>query len=165
MPIYMQYDGIDGDVTATGHEKWIELTSLQWHVGRSINMPIGSDKDRESSAPSVGELVITKESDCASTKLLSSALEGEGKTVKIDVVKTDAGKLEPYMQYTLEDTLISSYSVSAARHSSNGSGERPMESISLNFTKVEFKFTGMSDVNATGSPDTVGYDLGKGQKT
>ncbi len=25
-PIFMKYDGIDGDVTAAGHEKWIELS-------------------------------------------------------------------------------------------------------------------------------------------
>ena len=25
-PIYMNYEGIEGDVTAAGHEKWIELS-------------------------------------------------------------------------------------------------------------------------------------------
>ena len=28
-PIYMKYDGVDGSVSAAGHEKWIELTSVQ----------------------------------------------------------------------------------------------------------------------------------------
>ena len=30
MPIYMNYDGIPGDVTSAGHEQWIELSSFQW---------------------------------------------------------------------------------------------------------------------------------------
>src|SRR5262249_52981798 len=83
MPIYMEYDGgsIAGDATAEGHEKWIELNSLQWGVGRGISSPTGGSADRESSAPSVSEIVVTKPTDIASVKLLNEALQGEGKTV------------------------------------------------------------------------------------
>ncbi len=28
--IYMKYEGIAGEATTAGHEKWIELTSVQW---------------------------------------------------------------------------------------------------------------------------------------
>ena len=34
--IYMKYGDIDGAVTTTGFEKWIELSSFQWGVGRGI---------------------------------------------------------------------------------------------------------------------------------
>ena len=30
MPIFMNYDGIPGDVTTGGHEKWIELPAGSW---------------------------------------------------------------------------------------------------------------------------------------
>ncbi|HYH66977.1 MAG TPA: type VI secretion system tube protein Hcp [Urbifossiella sp.] len=45
MPIYMQYDSgkIKGDVTAKGHEDWIELASFGWGVGRGIS-PNYSDR-------------------------------------------------------------------------------------------------------------------------
>ena len=36
MPIYMKYDGINGEVTAAGHEKWIELGGVTWGVGLSL---------------------------------------------------------------------------------------------------------------------------------
>ena len=36
MAIYMKWDGIDGAVTTQGFEKWIELSSFQWGVGRAI---------------------------------------------------------------------------------------------------------------------------------
>lgn len=154
MPIYMNYDSlaITGDVTAEGHETWIELNSLQWGVGRGISSPTGGSADRESSAPSVSEIVCTKHTDSASVKLLDESLQGEGKTVIIDFVKTDKGKLEVYMTYTLTNTMISGYSLSSG-------GDRPSESLSLNFTKVEFKNTPMKSANETGSPETVTYDL------
>src|SRR5258706_6606126 len=40
-PIYMQYEGIKGDVTAKGHEGWVELSSFQWGIGRGITSPTG----------------------------------------------------------------------------------------------------------------------------
>jgi len=154
MPIYMKYDdlAIKGDVTEEKHKDWIELNSLQWGVGRGISSPTGGSGDRESSAPSISEIVVTKPSDIASPKLLNEILQGEGKTVVIDFCKTDKGNLEVYMSYTLTNTMLSGYSVSSG-------GDRPSESLSLNFTAIDPTNTPMGTDNATASPETVGYDL------
>jgi len=152
MPIYMNYNNIAGDVTASGHEGWIELNSFQWGVGRGISSPTGASADRESSAPSVSEITVTKATDVASTKLLDEAYEGEGQKVTIDFCKTDKGNLEKYLTIELEDCMISGYSVSSG-------GDRPSETLSLNFTKVAVTNVGMTDTNAQGGNDTITYDL------
>ena len=66
MPIFMHYDGIDGNVTAKGYEKWIEVQSFQFGSGRGISTPTGGSENREASAPSVSEVVVTKLMDKAS---------------------------------------------------------------------------------------------------
>jgi type VI secretion system secreted protein Hcp len=152
MPIYMNYNNIPGDVTADGHVGQIELSSFQWGVGRGISSPTGASADRESSAPSVSEITVTKATDVASTKLLNEAYQGEGVDVTIDFCKTDKGNLEVYMTYKLSDCMISGYSLSSG-------GDRPSESLSLNFTKIEYKNIGMTDTNAAASPDAVTYDV------
>lgn len=152
MPIYMKYDTIKGDVTAEGHADWIECNSFQWGVGRGISSPTGSSADREASAPSVSEITVTKNQDMATVKMLDAAFQGEGVTVTIDFTKTDKGKLETYLAYTLTNTMISGYSLSSG-------GDRPSESLSLNFTKVECKLTSMTATNADGTPENVTYDL------
>ena len=152
MPIYMNYNNLPGDVTADGHAGWIELNSFSWGVGRGISSPTGSSADRESSAPSVSEITVTKLTDVTSTKVLNEAYQGEGVKVVIDFCKTDKGSLEVYMQYTLDDVLVSGYSLSSG-------GDRPTESLSFNFTKIEFKNINMTDKNETASPDTITYDL------
>lgn len=154
MPIYMNYDSlaIKGDVTEEGHKNWIELHSFQWGVGRGISSPTGASADRESSAPSVSEITVTKTTDAASVKILNEALQGEGKTVIIDFTKTDKGKLEVYQTFTLTNTMISGYSMSSG-------GDQPNESLSLNFTKVEFKYVPRKPEGGAGSPETVTYDL------
>lgn len=156
MPIYMNYDGIQGDVTESGHTKWIEVSSFQWGVGRGISSPVGGSEDRESSAPSVSEVTVTKDNDVASVKLLNEALQGEGKTVKFDFCRTEKSKLQVYLQLTLTNAMVSGFSTSSG-------GDRPTESVSLNFTKVEYKVTPMAAAGDPGNPATVTYDLGLAQ--
>ena len=90
----------------------------------------------------MSEVVVTKATDVSSTKMLNEAYQGEGQKVQIDFCKTDKGKLEVYLTLNLENCMISGYSVS-------GGGDRPSESLSLNFTKIEFKNTGMGAARAT----------------
>ena len=61
----------------------------------------------------------------------------EGVTAQIDFCKTDKGKLELYVSYLLENCMISSLSV-------NSGGDRPQESLTLNFTKIESRITPMN---------------------
>jgi type VI secretion system secreted protein Hcp len=154
MPIYMSYDSVPGDVTESGHTKWIEVNSFQWGVGRGISSPVGGSEDRESSAPSISEVVVTKDNDSASVKLLDEAYQGEGKTVKFDFCRTEKSKLQVYLQVTLTNTMISGFSMSSG-------GDRPSESVSLNFTKIEYKVTPMGAAGAAGNAAVTTYDLSK----
>ena len=128
MAIYLHVDGLEGDVTAAGHEGWIECESLQWGVGRGITTPTGSSQERESAAPSVSEVSIVKIMDKCTPKLFEQACVGTAKLVKIDLVQTGA-QLDTYMSYELENSLISGYSVSTG-------GDRPAENLSLNFSSI-----------------------------
>ena len=131
MPIYVQYGTLKGDVTAEGHVGWIEVNSFQWGVGRGISSPTGGSSDREASAPSVSEVVVTKPTDIATVSILSESLEGEGQDVTIDFCKTDKGALNVYLSFTMNNTMVSGFSMSSS------GGDRPQESISLNFTKIQ----------------------------
>lgn len=156
MAIYVKYDGIDGDATHKGHEKWFDVGSLQFGVGRGISTPTGSAANRESSQASVSEVTITRMLDASSPKIFTEAATGKtGKKVVIDLVTTgDPG--DTYMTYTLTNTLISGYSVSTG-------GDRPSESISLNFTKMEHKFIPFDEDNNPKSPIISSYDLATGK--
>jgi len=151
-PIFMQYQGVTGDVTSSScnSKNSIELSSFQWGVGRGISSPTGGSADREASAPSVSEIVITKDQDKSSVKLVQQALNGDGKTVKIDFCKTGGDNLPPYLEFNLQNTLISKYNISSG-------GDRPTESISLNFVKISMTVFEKGP-NGT-SIGTVSFDL------
>lgn len=141
MPLYMGVfqkpnvldTSFKGDVKAKGYEGWIELQSAQVGASRSITNATGRGSGREASAPSVQEIVATKFQDSVSTAIFKEALSGSGKLIVIAFVKDDG---TAYLRIVLQDTLISSYSVSG--HGSEGHG-KPIESFSLNFTKVTFE--------------------------
>jgi type VI secretion system secreted protein Hcp len=73
-------------------------------------------------------------------------------TVKIDFVLTGTTQLVPYYQFELTNVLISGFSM-------DSSGNRPIEMLSLNFTKVQFTDFEVTDKNDPGAPFRTGYDL------
>jgi type VI secretion system secreted protein Hcp len=156
MPIYLQYASVKGDVTAEGHVGWIEVNSFQWGVGRGISSPTGGSSDREASAPSVSEIVVTKPTDMSTVDLLGHALEGEGEDVTLDFCKTDKGALNVYLSFTLNNTMVSGFSI-------NTGGDRPQESISFSFTKIQLRDVSLGSKNEDGAPGTIGYDVGAGK--
>ena len=60
------------------------------------------------------------------------------------------------MSYELTNTLVSSYSCSSG-------GDKPMESVSLNFTKFEYKYI-TRDAKGSPTPKTASYDLATAKK-
>ena len=156
MPIYLSFGSIQGDVTATGHVGWIELNSMQWGVGRGVSSPTGSSADRESSAPSVSEITVTKDNDTSSDGILTEAFTGDGggngAAVTIDLCRTQSGQLVVFQSVVVNNVIISGYSTSSG-------GDRPSESLSLNFTKIAVTNTPMKPDGTTGSPSTTTYDL------
>ena len=154
MAIYLEYEGIKGNVTADGYKDHIAVESVQFGVGRGISMEAGNLSNRESTRPSLSEITLTKAADNSVTAIFKEAVTGSaGKKVVIKFVRTGADKVQEYMDYTLENCLVSSYSMSASAE-----GE-PMESISLSYSKIMINYSDFDKTNKSGSPQRVGYDL------
>jgi len=132
MAIFMKFGDKKGDVDTKEYKEWIMLHSFQFGSGRGIGSATASGANRQGSHASVSEVTITKQLDPASLHLLRDSLDGPLKT-KVDFAFTRADQdNSEYFHITLTDTGVSGYSLSSG-------GDRPSESISLNFAKVEFK--------------------------
>ncbi len=134
MPIYMKYEGIEGSATGK-HNGWIELESAQLGANTGGG---GVGKMH------LSEIVITKYQDSASSHLFREVLSGAGKKVTIDFVKADG---IVYMKVELEGTLISNYNISGHGGDSH---DRPMETLSLNFTKITYTVTAADSKSSQG---------------
>jgi type VI secretion system secreted protein Hcp len=160
MAIFMEYQGIPGDSTAASHTAWITLNSVQFGVGRGISTPVGSAENREASTCSVSEITVTKLLDAGSGPLWQELVKNtDGKDVTIDFTSTSGGADNTFMYVKLTNTLVSGMSFSSG-------GDRPSESVSLNFTKIETKYLeqAFTGTDATGG-SVITYDLALSKAT
>lgn len=154
MAIYIEYTGIDGNVTADGFANHIKALSLSFGVGRGISMEPGNMANREATRPSISEINFTKLADNSTSSLFKESVSGAaGKTVKIKFVQTGADSVTVFMDYELQDCLVSSYSISADGESD------PVEAISLSFSKIMVNYHDFDKNNTGKSPARVGYNL------
>ena len=154
MAVYMEYEGIKGNCTADGYADHIVVHSFSFGVGRGISMEAGNMSNREASRPQLSEINITKLADNSATALFKEAVTGaSGKKVVIKFVQTGADSVQEFMDYTLEDVLVSGYSVSA-----DSEGD-PMETISLSYSKIMVNYADFDKSNKSTSPQRDGYDL------
>lgn len=162
MSAYMKIDGIDGNVTASGLEKTIELTSAHFNVKRNMNTKPGAVADREGTKPSVSEFTVTKQVDSASPYLFKDAAVGTTiPTVEVKFVNT--GKtLAEYHTVILKNVLVSGYEL---QHDERGpsteesANRKPSEKVTFNYSHIEVKSTPYSKDHKAGSPVSTGYNL------
>lgn len=149
---------IKGDSTVASHENWITCDSLQFGVGRAITTS-GGGQDRETSNPSFSEVTITKSMDKASTELMMQAACGKslGKA-EIHFIQTGGAdvKGQVYLKVELGEAIVSSYSMSSG-------GERPSESVSINFTTYAQQYTVFKDGKAVEAGELKGWSLEKNE--
>jgi type VI secretion system secreted protein Hcp len=154
MAIYAEWEDFKGSVTTQDFEGMSELSSFQLGVSRNISTASGGSTLRESSNPSVSEASVTKLADAASPELCNYALTGKlDKKVTIHFTTTTEGKVTEFLKHELENVGFSHFHISSG-------GDLPMESISLNFTKITSTYTPM-DPSVSGQNKVVSHDLTK----
>ena len=139
---------IKGTSTVDGHKDWITIDAIQMGVGRAISTS-GGGADRDTSNPSFSEISMTKVTDLASADLFMQAVCGKRLgDAEIHFIQTGGPdkKQQVFLKLILGSAIISSYSASS-------NGERPSETISINFTTISYEFDSFTgDTVITGTP-------------
>ncbi len=152
MAIFMKFGDKKGDVDTTQYKEWIMCSSFQFGSGRGIGSATASGGNRQGSHASVSEITVSKNLDPSSLHLWRDSLDGKLNTeVHFAFTRADQDNSE-YLHVTLSDTGVSGFSISSG-------GDRPSESISLNFAKIEFKDVTVDKDGAAASNLVVKYNL------
>jgi type VI secretion system secreted protein Hcp len=150
MAIFLKLDKAKGSATDAKFKDQIALQSFQWGAGVGVSNAHAGD--RTTSTPSVSEIVVTKQTDKSSELLFKSLLKGEslGKGT-ISFAAATKGEAVAYATIDIEEVIVSGFSLSSG-------GEPPVESVSLNFIKFDWSFTGR-DEKQGGSATHLIYDI------
>lgn len=112
----------------------IEVSSVQLGVGRGIGAPTGASFKREATVPDISEIIITRQMDKYSALFFQESVSGKGRSMTIYLTHGSGKTASTYLTVKLENAFVSGYSVSSG-------GDRPTEAITLNFTKIEYKYS------------------------
>ena len=150
--MFLKIEGVDGESKDKTHGKEIDILSLSWSGA------LQSAKASTTGRGSLDVFAVTKSIDKATTKLVEALLTGQHIAEAKIVVRSAGGNPVEYLKYTLKDIMVSIYSTGGS------SGEdRPTESVSFSYGKVEVEYT---ELNPDGTPKQVivqGWDAAKKQ--
>ncbi|NWA24994.1 type VI secretion system tube protein Hcp [Pseudomonas gingeri] len=133
---------IKGDSLLEGYADKIEVMSYSHNVAMQVTNDV-SNSERTSGKPHIGEFTLTKFIDSATPSINEYCCSGKPiAEVKVTVGRNAAessGQLMPFIIYTLSNVVVSNVSVSG------GAGGKPVETLSLNFTKIKWELTAQKD--------------------
>jgi len=129
---FLEISGIKGESTDKDHKEWIEILSYNWGVSQMASSTASSAGGGSTQRADFQDLSVVKELD-SSTPLLSKACWGGQHIdkVKLQLNRAAGDKREPYMEYEMENVIISSVSVGG------GGGGVPTESLTFNYGKLK----------------------------
>lgn len=133
--IAMKFDTeIKGSSKADNHTDWIDILSISFGTGRGVSYKSGG-ADRTTSLADFQDITMSRMVDIASADLFAQSIYGEslGKAT-IDFIRSDGDSPAIYMQLILHEPIITAYNVSG------GSDSSPIESLTINFTKISLEY-------------------------
>lgn len=149
-------DTIKGDSTLEGYIDKIEVMSYSHNVAMQVTNDV-SNKERTSGRPHIGEFTITKFLDGSTPTVNEYCCAGKSIATAIITVGRnsgeDDGKTMPLIVYTLSNVVISNVSISG------GAGGKPVETLSLNFTKIKWELTSQKDDGTKEGTAATTWDL------
>lgn len=155
MSIHLLIDGVRGESADANHAGWMDIQSLKWGTRRRITSHTSTRYDRESANAEISHLFITRHMDSATPALVIEACCGRGKTMRMHLTKTGAGRgADVYAEYTLRHALVSRYSVRV-----RGRGNaRPLEHMIISFTGMEMRYLPYDEDGLPAAPLVQGFD-------
>lgn len=150
---FLKIEGVEGESPDHKHKNEIQVESFSWGETNQATMAYGGGGG--AGKVQFQDFHFLMKVCKASPKLFVKCATGEH-IKKAELVARKAGKeQQEFLKVTFEDLVVSSYQTS-------GDGKHdviPMDSITLNFAKVEIEYKEQKADGSLGPPQKAGYDL------
>jgi type VI secretion system secreted protein Hcp len=131
---FLKIEGIKGESADTDHKEWILIESFSWGMTQTGATSGGGGGG--AGKVSVHDISITKSVDKSSPLLMLQCCTGQHipEALLSYTKETPRGPVE-YLKIKLNDILVSGY-----KFHGGGNDAMPVDSLSLNFTKIEMTY-------------------------
>ncbi len=147
---FLKIDGIPGESQDSKHKDEIQLMSWSWGETQTGTMAFGGGGG--AGKVNMHDFTFVMSVNKASPKLLLACANGEH-IKNATLVARKAGKQQQeYLTIKFTDLLVSAFQT-------GGSGDVPTDSISLNYSKIEYEYKEQNIDGTLKGPVKVYYDL------
>jgi type VI secretion system secreted protein Hcp len=144
--IYLKIDGVDGESQDSNHKNEIEILSWSWGETNKGTAATGGGMGHGKVA--MQDVIFVKGIDKASAKLMLACASGQHIKSAVLTCRKAGKEQQEYLKLSFSDVLVSSFQ-NATSYSFSGSGDQspvpseaasPVETFSLNFSKIEYGY-------------------------
>lgn len=151
--MFMKIGDIKGESLDSKHVGEIDVMSFSWGLTQSGTLAFGGGAG--AGKAQFSDFSFTTNVSKASPTLFLACASGEHiKDAQLSVRRSgeNVGSQEDYLIVKMNDVIISSYQTS-------GGGDRPTESVSMAFAKIEYSYRPQKPDGSLDAPVTAGWDL------
>jgi len=161
---FLKIDGIPGESMDDREKNNIEILSYSTGIAQSATRSKSSHGGGSSGRADFDDFHVVKALDSSSPKIALACANGTHiKDVILSLYRSGGDKLK-YMEYKLQNCIISSYHPSG---SSEGDADEsiPIETISFNYGKIQWTYTQQKRGDGSGGGNvSAGWDLEQNKK-
>ena len=154
---FLKIEGIPGESESPTHPNEIDVLSWSWGASQACSLSGGGGGT--SCVSSFSDVSFLKPLDKSSPHIFLAVATGQhlSKATLFGTTATEKDTVD-FLMITMTDVIVTSYQI-------GGSGEdRPTDSISLNYAKIEFEYKPQNKDGSFGSSIKTGWDLKKNTK-
>ncbi len=135
---YIKFDGVDGEAKDRDRGGWSDILSFSHGISRPMTAG-ATGATRQRGDVTLGDLVVVKELDKSSPKLMEALTTGNiFPSITLDVARSSSdGGRTTYLQWELTNVMVTNYRVGGA----TSGDDRPTETISLNYEEIKVTYT------------------------
>jgi type VI secretion system secreted protein Hcp len=149
---FLKIDGIKGESQDAKHKGEIDVLSWSWGATNTGSMAHAGGGGAGKVA--MQDFHFTMNVNTASPELMQHCASGKHIGNALLTCRKAGGDQQEYMKYKFADLLISSYQTGGSN-----SAEIPVESISFNFSKIEFEYKEQKPDGSLGGAVVKTWDL------
>lgn len=149
---FLKIEGIEGESTDDKHKNEIDLMSWSWGESNSGSHSGGGGGGAGKVAMS--DFSFSMSMNKATPKLMLACATGQHIPSAILTCRKAGEEQQEYLKITFTDLLVSSYQTGGS-----SGAEIPIDSISLNFSKIEFGYKPQKKDGTLDAEVKAGYDL------
>ena len=150
---FLKLDGIDGESADSKHKNEIDLMSFSGGHSNTGSSALGGGGG--SGVVHFQDYQFTIRHQKCSPKLMLACATGDHIKSAIITCRKQGGTQIEFLQITLSDLIVSSYSSGG----SSGGEDVPIDSFSLNFSKIQTAYKEQNKDGTAGGAINAGWDV------